>query len=123
MGLIDVTALLSDPDFFDSISLVHRVPTVNSKGENTLVSTSVSTIGVVEPASGKTMQRYPDGLMGEDVYEFWVKGNIATDGTGVYPDLIVFRSQNYAVKSVQDFTNWGAGWCSGIAVREKPTIA
>ena len=36
MSKIDVTELLTDPDFVDTIVLINRTPTVNTKGENVL---------------------------------------------------------------------------------------
>lgn len=122
MGQIDVTELLHDPDFVGPLTIIHRVPTVNALGENTLSETPLVTIGVVEPASGKTLQRLPDALRSADVSSFWVKGEIQTDGSGQYPDILVFNGKRYAVQNVLDYTNWGAGWCEGVCVREKPTL-
>ena len=42
MAKIDVSFLLSDPDFIDPISVVRRVTTVNSYGENELTEETIS---------------------------------------------------------------------------------
>lgn len=121
MGLIDVSELLTDPDFVSPITLVRRTPTVNDRGENILAEVGVPTIGSVQPASGKTLQRLPEALRVADVSSFWVKGKIIADGRSKYPDVICFGGSRYAVQTVLDWTNWGDGWCEGTCVREKPS--
>lgn len=121
MALIDVSELLLDPDFVDAIALVHRTPTVNEFGENTLVESQIQTVGSVQPASGKTIQRLPDALRVQDVSSFWVQGKIVADGRSQYPDVLCFRGTRYAVQTVQDWSNWGGGWSEGTCVVEKPS--
>ncbi len=121
MGKVDVTELLVDPDFVDPITLVHRVPNVDQYGNNQLIENCEGTFGSVQPASGKTLQRLPDEFRVANVMSFFVKGIIVSDGRCLYPDLIVFRNQRYAVQVVFDWTNWAAGWCEGTCVREVPT--
>jgi hypothetical protein len=120
MALIDVTELLADPDFVDALSITHRVPTVNSMGENSLTETTVETIGSVQPASGATLNRLPDALRVPNVNSFWIKGEIVSDGTNEYPDLIVYQGQNYEVQVVFDWMNWPGsnGWSEGTCVRQ-----
>lgn len=124
MALVDVTELLIDPDFIDSVTIIHRTPTINSMGENTLIEASVVTIGSVQPASGKSLMRVPDALRVESIYSFYVKGEIVSDGTSSYPDIISYQGNRYEVKNIQDFINWPAnnGWCEGICVREIPAL-
>lgn len=121
MGQIDVSGLLLDPDFVDPVVLIHRTPTVNSYGQNVLSEQSVQTFGSVQPASGRTLQRLPEALRVANVSSFWIQAGIVADGSSQYPDLISFKGQRYAVQVVFDWTNWGAGWCEGVCVREKPT--
>lgn len=119
MARVNVTELLVDNDFVDAVTLIHRTPNVNSYGENVLAEKCVSTVGSVQPASGRTLMRAPDALKLEDVSSFWVKGEIVSDGTCKYPDILVFKNRRYQVKSVQNWTNFGAGWCEGLCIAEK----
>jgi hypothetical protein len=122
MGQIDVTDLLTDSDFVDDLVLIHRVDTVGENGRLTLTERNVPTIGSIQPASGKTLQRLPEAFRVESVSSFWLRGEIVSDGSCKYPDIICYRGQRYAVQTVMDWTNWGAGWCEGTCVREKPTL-
>jgi len=120
VGQIDVTDVLSDPDFVDPIQLVTRVPTVNGYGENTLVETTLTSVGSVQPASGRTLQRLPEALRVANVSSFWFKGEIIATAPSRYPSILVFRGKRYQVQVVFDWTNWGAGWCEGTCVQEAP---
>jgi hypothetical protein len=117
---LDVTEILYDPDFTDEMCLVDRVPAINSLGENTLKEVSVNTVGSVQPASGRVIQRLPEALRVANVSSFWIKGTITAAAPGKYSSVIVFKGQRYLIQMVFDFTNWGAGFCEGVCVAEVP---
>lgn len=121
MAQIDITGLLSDPDFVDHISLVSRKPSVNSFGENTLKETKLDSIGSVQPASGKVLQRLPEALRVANVSSFWFKGQIVVSEPGKYTDILIFKGTRYQVQSVMDWANWGQGWCEGLCIAEVPS--
>lgn len=120
MAQIDVTELLSDPDFVDEMSILHRRPKVNSFGENTITEEKVDTVGSVQPASGRTLQRLPEALRVANVSSFWVKGGIIASEPGKYTDILVFRGKRYQVQIVFDWSNWGPGYSEGTCVAEVP---
>jgi hypothetical protein len=49
---------------------------------------------------------------------FYIKAEILTDGSSQYPDIIVFGTRRYAVKSTEPYLNFGAGWNKGLCVAE-----
>lgn len=122
MANIDVSDLLSDPDFVDPLTIVHRKSSVDNFGENVLQEFSTSSIGSIQPASGRTLQRLPDALRLANVYDFYVKGTIISDGKCLYPDLIVYKGSKYAVQTIMDWSNFGEGYSIGTCVREKPAL-
>lgn len=121
MGRIDVSELLHDPDFIDQISLVTRVPSINNLGENILNESTIVSVGSVQPASGRAVQRLPEALRVANVTSFWFQGTIAVNEPGKYTDVLVFKGRRYQVQMVFDWTNWGAGWCEGTCVAELPS--
>ncbi len=122
MANVNVTELLFDPDFIDPCVLVHRAASVNEYGENVTVETRQPTVGSVQPASGKTIQRLPEAMRVANVSSFWIQAGIVSDGSnGRYPDIIVFGTKRYQVQTVLDYSNWGAGWAEGTCVAEKPS--
>lgn len=120
MANIDVTDLLSDPDFVDDICLVDRVPSINSFGENTLKETSFKTVGSVQPATAKVIQRLPEMLRVANLSSFWFKGNIVASASGKYTSVLVFKGLRYQVQTVADWSNFGQGYCEGTCVAEVP---
>jgi hypothetical protein len=122
MADIDVSDLLADPDFVDKLILIHRKPFVNDFGENELEETGTPSVGCVQPASGRTLQRLPEALRVINVSSFWLKGRITADGKHKYPDIILFKGVRYAVQVVFDWSNWGVGYCEGTCVQERPSL-
>lgn len=121
MGQIDVTDLLADPDLVDDLIIIRRNASVDGFGENKVVERGEPSIGVVVPASGKTLLRLPEALRIQSVSSFFVRGKIESDGSCAYPDILMFKGSRYEVQLINDFTNWGDGWCEGVCVREKPS--
>lgn len=120
MAQIDVSEILSDPEFVDPIVIIHRVSHVDDFGENKLKESGASSFGCVQPASGKTLQRLPEALRVANVMSFWVKGKIINDARSKYPDVIVHKGARFTVQMVFDYTNWGEGWSEGTCVSERP---
>lgn len=121
MANVDVTSLMSDPDFVDAICVITRVPKVNSQGENKITETPLNTVGSVQPASGKALQRIPEALRLENMASFWFKGEIVASDPGKYPSILVFKGRRYQVKNVFDWSNFGRGYTEGLCVAEAPS--
>ncbi len=121
MGLVDVTELLLDPDFTSPMQIIPRTATIGSNGEQTTTDgTAVDTIGSVQPISGRALMRLPDALRVANISSFWVKGVITATATSRYPDILTFGGRRYAVQTVLDWSNFGAGWCEGTCIVETP---
>lgn len=120
MAQIDVTDLLSDPDFVDAICVIDRVPFINSFGENTLREASTTSVGSVQPASGRVIQRIPEAMRVANMSSFWFKGVITASSPGKYSSILVFKGQRYQVQTVFDWSNFGQGYTEGTCVAEIP---
>jgi hypothetical protein len=120
MAELDVSDVVLDPDFLDLMSLIHRTPVVDQYGKNQLTEQGSPIYGSVQPASGKTLNRLPEALRVANVSSFWIQGKIVSDGSCKYPDIIAFKGKRYQVQVVFDWTNWGAGFCEGTCVAERP---
>lgn len=122
MAQVDVTELLGDPDFIDAIQLIDRRPVVNNLGENILTDCVVNTVGSVQPAGERTVQRLPEALRVANLSNFWFRGTIVATAPGKYASVLVFKGVRYNVVQVFDWTNWGAGWCEGACVGVVPAL-
>jgi hypothetical protein len=120
MAQIDVTELFTDPDFVDPMQVITRYPLVDDYGENYIKETVLDTVGCIQPADGRTMNKLPDSMKVANVSSFWFKGQIVATAACKYSSVLVFRGVRYQVQNVFDWTNWGAGWTEGTCVAEVP---
>ena len=121
MANIDVSELMTDPDFVDPVTVVARTFVVDTLGQNQLTESCEPSYGSVQPASGKTMQRLPDALRVANVMSFWVNNDIRAKHSKEYPVVLVFEGTRFAVQTIFPWTNWGQGYCEGTCVAEAPT--
>jgi hypothetical protein len=116
---IDLSELMTDPDFVDAIRIVRRAPTVNSYGENTLTSSNIDTYASVQSPNGETLNRLPDGAVLSDYKVFYCKTPLYADRVNGYADIIEFAGLRYQVINSIPWSNWGAGWYRADCVMEK----
>lgn len=121
MGQIDVSDLLSDPDFVDPIQVITRITQVNELGQTVFQDHVLNTIGVVQPASYATVQKLPDAMRVANLCSFWFKGKIVASEPGTYASILVFRGVRFQVQTVADWSNFGQGYTEGTCVAEKPS--
>lgn len=118
---IDVTDLLTDPDFVGPILHISRIPRINSLGEQVLVECTAKTVGSVQPIDSAKIERIPEAQRVTNMMTFFMKGKIVTSLPGKYSDILVFEGQRYQVKTVDDWSSWGAGFCEGMCIAEVPS--
>lgn len=120
MANVDVSELLSDPDFVDPIQVITRFPRTDSLGQATFTERVTNTVGSVQPANYRTVQKLPEALRVANVSSFWFRGEIVASAPGKYASVLVFRGQRYQVQTVADWSNFGQGFTEGTCVSEVP---
>ena len=119
MADIDVSELLSDPDFLDTVSLIIRSSTVTG-GRNVLSETITNNVNmIIQPASGKDIAKLPEGARGFETIAIWYKGELSSLRQNGYSDIIVWNTKRYEVQHVEPFGNWGSGYYKCIATLTK----
>lgn len=119
MALIDVSELLTDPDFTNTVTLIRRSSTVNTYGENTMVETSSSITAVVQGANTESLERVPEGARLSDLIDVYYKGQLTAESPSGYADIIVWQGRRYQVfEVVEDFMNYGAGFTKAVCKLE-----
>lgn len=119
MGLVDVTELLTDPDFTDAVTRIRRSGSANGFGENALTETS-ETLTVVIGNLGKSAAAIlPQGVRISDALLVYYQGEIRNEAAGGYADVIVFGGQRYkAVDVIESWMHMGAGFTATLCIRE-----
>lgn len=111
MALLDVSDILTDPDFMNTGLICERnVQTVGSNGMATNSTTSTAFAGVVTSDNGDLLERNPDGER--------VKGNMTIhtrfpldDGSAMNAaDIVQWRGRRYTVTVVNDWSHFGRGF-------------
>lgn len=116
MPLLDVTDVLSDPDFVDNTLVCFRsVETVDDRGRSTLQTTATPFAGVVTSDRGDILDRIAEGER--------ITGSILicttfrlTDGKadGTTADEVEWQGRRYTVAAVNDYSTYGAGFVEAV---------
>ncbi|MCK4883532.1 MAG: hypothetical protein KAS30_01550 [Candidatus Diapherotrites archaeon] len=118
MAGIDVSELMTDPDFTDVVDLITRASSL-AKGVNTLVETTISgVIMVVQPASGQDLEKVPESARGHETRNFYYSGTLSSLRQNGYSDIIVYGGNRFEVLFVEPWGNWGNGYTKGIATKK-----
>jgi len=121
MAGIDITELLTDPDFCDQVQIVRRTKTVNNFGEGVLTSASpVNATMVVQPASGDILKKLPEGAVLTEYIQVWFRGSLSLQTVNGYSDIIVWQGRRFECYTPDDFSNYGAGYVSALCILEAP---
>lgn len=119
MALIDVSELLTDPDFTNTVTLIRRASTVNTYGENVMTETQSTITAVVQGANTESLERVPEGARLSDLIDVYYKGQLTAESPGGYADIIVWQGKRYQVfEVVEDFMNFGAGFTKAVCKLE-----
>ena len=119
MALIDVSELLTDPDFTNTVTLIRRASTVNTYGENVMTETQSTITAVVQGANTESLERVPEGARLSDLIDVYYKGQLTAESPSGYADIIVWGGRRYQVfEVVEDFMNFGAGFTKAVCKLE-----
>lgn len=119
--LLDVSELMTDPDFVGPMRQISRRSISNSYGQNIITESSVDTVGSVQPITGREIQRIPEAMRVANMMSFWIKGVIVAVAPGKYSDILVFEGVRFQVMTTNDWSTWGAGYTEGMCVAEVPS--
>jgi len=104
MPLLDVSDILSDPDFADIFTVILADQTIDDHGVASEATWSSPQTGVVTAKSGINLNRTPEGQI--------VYGSITlhTQFTLVEGNRICWNGSEYTVAGVDDYSRYGAGF-------------
>jgi len=111
-----------DPSFMDTITVVRRVQVLSNKGRVTTKETARTVAAVVVSATPDDLQRLPDYEMMEKAIrvtspQFRLQGIVMDElGNKTLPDQILWHGSMYVVHSLEDYSNYGRGFTSVIAI-------
>lgn len=110
MPLLDVSEILSDPDFMTAMVCERNLQTVGTNGLATETTRNYKFTGVVTSDSGSILDRIDSGQR--------IKGSIVihtrfvlTAGSGSEgSDVVQWNGRRYTVQNVNDYSQYGRGF-------------
>ena len=115
MPLLDVSDVLADPDFATVFDVL-RNATATSQGKTVLTPTTFSNIiGVVTPATSNELQRMPDTERMAGSITIRTVFRLTSGDAENTADIITWRGRQYTVESLQDWSEFGAGYVEALA--------
>ena len=120
--MIDVSDVVSDPDFTQTITRVVRSETVNDFGESIIISVSSLIDAVVTSPTTQELLMFPEATAYRDVIRVTTVSRLNADSVGKQPDLILYHGENYKVLITNDYSDFGytRALCVLIDLQDQP---
>ena len=121
MGKIDVSGLVTDTDFADTVTRVRRSSSVNTSGEHVLTEASSTITVTVTSLTPKQLALVPEGVRVSDAVAVYHLNELQTEGAGEYADILEWNGLRYKVAGMlEKWQHMGNGFGVALAVREEP---
>ena len=115
MATLDVSDVLLCPEFTDNFVIERSVESVSANGRLTPSTTSIPSFGVVCMANTSDLARHPELQMIERVLSIVTKTRLQSAVSRAQPDIIIWRGDNYVVKAVDPYPQYGQGFYQVLA--------
>jgi len=120
MGDLDVSFLLTDPDFTETIVLERRTASVGTDGRTSIAAKRTTVIASVQRPGNEELALVPQATQLRDVIAVYYGGALHPMAAEGYGDVVIVGGRRYRVHAlVEDWTRFGGtGWCRAVAVAE-----
>lgn len=115
MPLLDVSELLTDPDFADTVTVYRQAVTVSSTGRASKAETISTIVAVVTPDKWATLQRQAEGSNVSETITVITQFRLTATVGDQDADEIVWNGKRYVVIAVGDCSRYGAGFVEASA--------
>lgn len=114
MPTVDVTELFTDPDLASPIVITRYAQRVDGHGRAQNVPTVTRAVGVVQPASPRTLAMLPDLVRSSGELEIWTQADLVEGTQGGAPDEVTYQGQQYTVANAQRWNEGGGSWTHAV---------
>lgn len=121
MPLLDMSDVLSDPDFLDNTLVLTRQTQVDTgHGRVRNESATMPFSGVVSMDAGSIARRVPEGQYVTGSILVYTVTRLRLKGDDVDADLVDWHGTRYRVEHLGDYTGYGAGFVWAVCEPLKP---
>lgn len=111
MARLDVTDILSDPDFMDTgLARERMTQTVGADGMAINAKVVRKFAGVVTSDSGNVLDRSPDGERIKGNMTIHTRFDLCDGSAGKTADVVQWQGQRYTVSNVNSYSHFGRGF-------------
>lgn len=111
MALLDVSEILTDPDLVDVFNVRRRLETVDIHGRSIVAETVFpQVVGVVTAISPSDLDRREDYQAMSRSISVVCRFRLRGETEGNQPDVVVWRGDNFIVKHVDLYPQFGRGF-------------
>lgn len=116
MPLLDVSELLTDPDFATTFNVIRKAETVGGNGRTSVVETRFeSQVGVIINTDPAELDRREDGQTASRVVTIVTQFRLRGPAPGHQPDDVEVDGERMLVTKVIPHTRWGNGFVKAVA--------
>lgn len=122
--MINVSELITDPDFAQSFTVTRTVGNWDA-GNFVTTSTTLKMFGSIQPLNTKEMDQYPEGDRLKGMNKIYTLDQLYTTQTGPtedgedgqLSDEVTWQGERWKILNSQDFSDFG--YYQAVAVRTK----
>ncbi|HEY8353592.1 MAG TPA: hypothetical protein VIK69_01080 [Methylophilaceae bacterium] len=110
MALLDVTDIVCDPDFIDTLTLKRQTETIGTNGRATVATVSSTIFGVVCSDRGDILDRVTDAERVIGSIMVHTKATLRDGGAGATADILTWGGRDFTVAEVFNYSHFGRGF-------------
>lgn len=114
MALLDVSEVLTDPDFCDTFPVKRRSEVMGNNGRMSVDTKDMEGVGVVCVASPSDLRRLPEDQRTGRAISVVTQFRLRASAPDYQPDLVGWQGDFYVVSDIQPYTHFGAGFVQAI---------
>ncbi len=116
MPLLDVSDILLDPDFADTITVYRQAESLSDQGRAVRTQTTFpNVVAVITPDMWSTLQRAAEGSNVSETITVITQFRLTSSTDGYDADEILWNGKRYVVVAVGDCSRYGAGFVEASA--------
>lgn len=124
MATLDVSFVPGCAEFGDIFQVVRRAEAIDNFGRSSTTQVIATALGTIYPTGDNRLVRQEDYQRGAKTLTLVTTYRLQQAAPGYQPDVVLFRGNQFVVTSVEDFSQYGAGFvvaeCSSMLSIDAP---
>jgi galactose-6-phosphate isomerase len=110
MATLDVSDIPICTEFSDRFDVVRRPEVISQSGRSVTTQVTATAYGTVYPTGDNSLVRQADYELGRKTLTCVTPYRLQQAAPGYQPDVVLYRGNQFVVSSVEDFSQYGAGF-------------